>query len=317
MIYEIRKVQEIGNSLYIALPKEWVRKLKLKKGSLVRLSIDPRGALIVTPIDIELEKSSEIILDVSRFPNLTRAIVRSYLLGYDIIRVYSRNGITLEHKDAARKACSILLGLGVIDERKDMLTLQVFTTTRIELEELIYKVNTIAISMYTDLYNTLKKPLKEMLHSIISRDETLDKLYFYGVRVIRGYMKSYHPKISSIKLLTYRLLLKNLEEIGDQAKKTAKVMLNYVRLNNNIVDRIREETELFEDFIKRLSHLHNIAFKAVLTEDYVKAEKCFIEYGLLRSLLIDSLRKCSKETRNIMRGYRSILDLVGDIVDLV
>ena len=317
MVFEVRKLQEIGNSLYIALPKEWTRKLKLKKGSLVRLSIDPRGVLVILPVDIELKEFSEITLNADKFPNLVRAIVRSYLLGYDIIKVHVAKGITLDHKEAARKACSILLGLGIIDERRDTIVLQVFTTVRVELEELMSKVNMLAQSMYVDLYNALKNPSRELIHSIISRDETLDKLYFYTVRVIRGYMKSYCPEITPMKLLTYRLLLKNLEEIGDTVKNAAKTLLRYMKSRDEALDNIKEESRYFSSFVSKLTHIHSVAFKAVLNEDYIRAENYMVECELLRNQMITTLSKCSKPTRTIMRRYYRILNIISDILDLV
>ena len=319
MAYSVRRVQEIGNSLYIALPREWVRRLGLSRGSLVRVAIDSRGALIVLPVNTESSESelSEITLDVSKYPNLTRAIVRSYLLGYNVIKVYSRDGVKPEHREAVSRACSTLLGLGVVDERYDTITLQVFTTMKVKLEELIRRINMISQSMYVDLYNTLRSPSRETLHTIMSRDETLDKLYFYAIRVIRSSMRGYGLDIEPIKLLTYRLLLRNIEEIGDNVKSAARILLNYMRVNSGIAFKVGEESMVFSDFVKRLTHLHSVAFKAVLSNDYAKAENCIIEYAVLKGMIGGLLKSCSKHTRIVMRRYRKILELVRDIADLV
>ena len=44
-----RKLQEIGKSLLVTVPKNWADVLQLKKGSPVRMSITDQGALLIAP----------------------------------------------------------------------------------------------------------------------------------------------------------------------------------------------------------------------------------------------------------------------------
>ena len=87
--------------------------------------------------------------------------------------------------------------------------------------------------------------------------------------------------------------------------------------NSGIAFKVGEESMVFSDFVKRLTHLHNVAFKAVLSNDYAKAENCIIEYAVLKGMIGGLLKSCSKYTRIVMRRYRKILELVRDIADLV
>ncbi|MHA1210189.1 MAG: AbrB/MazE/SpoVT family DNA-binding domain-containing protein, partial [Candidatus Freyarchaeota archaeon] len=73
---------------FISLPKDWIKRLGLKRGDLVAIIERGDGALLVDPKYSEREhlRVAEIEMD----EGFTREITAKYLYGYDIIRLKSK-----------------------------------------------------------------------------------------------------------------------------------------------------------------------------------------------------------------------------------
>ena len=95
---QMRKLQEMGGAtLLVSLPKEWVRKTSLKKGSVVTIDESADGGLFIYPPNVGNEDrvGREVnIVYPSKYSNegLPNEITAVYLLGYDLIRVSGARG---------------------------------------------------------------------------------------------------------------------------------------------------------------------------------------------------------------------------------
>ena len=87
---EQRKLQVTGGSTYIlSLPKEWVTRNQLKKGSLIVLREEEDGSIALFPSKLEKqEKKDEAFIRVSANDNpdaVMRKVISAYLVGYNEI----------------------------------------------------------------------------------------------------------------------------------------------------------------------------------------------------------------------------------------
>jgi len=125
----VYRLQSIGGSIYVALPKEWIRKFELDKGSLVEISIDSDGSLRIVPLDVKSKESRKILkisVDISNPFIVTPVILSHYLSGFDIIELKFSSSISIEVRKSIENIRRLLLGLEVVEEGSESMVLQVF-----------------------------------------------------------------------------------------------------------------------------------------------------------------------------------------------
>ncbi|MEM2987984.1 MAG: AbrB/MazE/SpoVT family DNA-binding domain-containing protein, partial [Candidatus Bathyarchaeia archaeon] len=93
---EVRRIQFTGKSTYIvSLPKKWVTSLGLKAGSQIIVS-QQNSSLILTPKEMARPPTrpveATIKISGKDHPDMiARAIVSSYLVGYNYIKVQTKD----------------------------------------------------------------------------------------------------------------------------------------------------------------------------------------------------------------------------------
>ena len=129
---ELRKLQLTGGSTYIvSLPKNWVEKVGLERGSIVSikemddltLSVQPRKA----EKEQEIRRANITVSDEMRPEDITRRVISAYLVGFNIIHVRNLTKRLAPDqrfmvKDFTRKK---LVGTEILSDLPQELTLQV------------------------------------------------------------------------------------------------------------------------------------------------------------------------------------------------
>ena len=78
-----RKIQEIGQSFLISLPKPWADMLKLKKGSKLKIIVSEQGNLLITPEFFQIEEKKEAVINYDKI--VKRRFFREYFYGNEKI----------------------------------------------------------------------------------------------------------------------------------------------------------------------------------------------------------------------------------------
>lgn len=229
------RLQAIGGSIYVAVPKEWLKFHGLTKGDVVEVGVEVDGALKIRPYSNEgsLEReATKIVLDVKSFEAMTIDIIASYLRGFDVIVLnFPREIHEKEVKNVINSVRQILLGVEVVDVERNSITLQVFSAIPEDLAELLRMMGKIARSMYLDVLQALMEGDEELAESIPLRDYDLNRLYFYVARVIR---KKIHggsrPPLEVMNLMDLRMVAKAVEEVGDESKEAAMAAAKLIAL---------------------------------------------------------------------------------------
>ena len=121
---ELRKVQRLGtSSLVITLPKDWVKRLKIKAGDRLYV-VDEGDHLKILPA--ENRNRAIPLVDASKIPGgdvLSKIVHCLYVSGVDeaVIRVKDSPSALLE----AKKKANDFIGLEIYDEGKDLLRIRV------------------------------------------------------------------------------------------------------------------------------------------------------------------------------------------------
>ncbi|MFX1384692.1 MAG: hypothetical protein ACFFBP_19875, partial [Promethearchaeota archaeon] len=84
-----RKLQNLGGSIFVSLPKVWTKNFGLKKESSVAIDIRPDGTLLISPKlkQEENELKNEIILNSSKY--VAREMSKFILSGIETVIIRS------------------------------------------------------------------------------------------------------------------------------------------------------------------------------------------------------------------------------------
>src|SRR6266540_4251287 len=92
---ELRKLQRTPDLTFlVTIPKAWAKRVGLAQGSVVSYEERQDGRLLLSPRIDEERPPLEVILEASPF--VRREIIERYLLGYDIIRIQSKDSLSHE-----------------------------------------------------------------------------------------------------------------------------------------------------------------------------------------------------------------------------
>jgi len=268
---ELRKLQRTpSGTFFVCLPKPWAEHYGLKRGSIVaitetsdrRLLIDPEYGAEPSPRTITLKPG----------PYLSREIIGKYLLGFDIIRIETKERISFEVREIVKETVSHLIGLEIVEEDYSSIVLQcLLEPSGFPPEKILRRGYAIAAGMHRDVVNALVDGDQHLAKNVIARDEEVNKLYFLLVRILRTVIQN--PSLSEklgihlIECLDYRLTASLVETIGDECVQAAQktIDLKGAKLGEDL-------KRLLVEFHTDCFNAHEDALKAFFTGDIGLAE---------------------------------------------
>jgi len=160
----------------------------------------------------------------------------------------------------------------------------------------------LAKSMSSDAILATKENNVELAQEVINTDDEVDRFGFYIIRQLKIAIQNKHilkemgfrnPR----NCLGYRLVVKNIERVGDHAAFIAKDVLEYKKsIKKEIIDKIENMNEF------SLSLLDDASL-ALFKEDYVEAEN-IIEKADDIIKYERKIRDASKSLKNEEEVYR-------------
>ncbi|MFW6437130.1 MAG: PhoU domain-containing protein [Halococcoides sp.] len=262
---ETRKVQQLGPStLAMTLPAEWARNYDVEKGDEVSLRMGDQGSITVLPESIDTGESTATI-DASDLDadTLERAIVAQYVLGRRVIAVESGERATLagEHISAVYNAEAQLMGLGVIEETPDRISIRCSVDPEdFSLANLLERLESTGRTMRSEAIDALSQGNRELADRALNRERQANKIFVLLLRLIFSAHRD--PTLAravglteSFPLIAFRSLAKNLELTADSAEDIATIArdadghtlavsdstMNRIRAFNDHVDKISEQ----------------------------------------------------------------------------
>jgi phosphate uptake regulator len=325
---EQRKLQITGGSTFIvSLPKDWVTKNQLKKGSSIALREEDDGSLSITPSKIEKkEKQDEAYIRVLSNENsdaVMRKAISAYLSGYNNLFIKSQGQQSMSSKlrnNLKAFARHYLVGTEIVIDNPAELTLQVLLNyPELTVQNALSRMSIIASSMHKEAINSLKNLDYTAAKSVIETDREVNRFGLYIVRLLKLAVSNArvvkeigldHPR----DCLGYRLIAKAVERTADHATKIAEnVVLLKLPLKDEILEKIghmsnlaiamfeqsvealfKHDYNLAESVIEKISQVHKLEKEAVLSSQNVPIE----EIALIR-LLIESVRRTAEYASDI------------------
>ncbi len=307
-----RRIQKIGSSMLVSLPKEWIVENGLEKGSILSIDINSDNSIIIHAS--KEAKSKEIIID---YPSehgdvISKEITGAYLLGYDLIIVKGRDAISYNDRELIKRAIERFVGLEIVDEDAYNIKAQfLLDENTLDPTKILQRMNSIINGMYKDTVRSFIDKNNSMLQIISRRDSEVNRQYFLLVRFIRSALQDLRLaerlNLSSIDILDYRIAANLFEGAGDSIVELAKILIN------NKLDIPRE----LLDASSLIEKLQMLAVNALINNNRAYAIQVMNEYNSLNEIF-DTIKKEGNATiLNIIYILDRIARYWSDVADLV
>jgi len=270
---ESRKLQKVGYStLSISLPRNWVKEMNLKRGDTLFLAPEKDGALKLFPSELlkPTERVEEFTCnsDLCNDPRmLERVIVGSYILGRDLVSVISSGRVKSEHIEEIRGIMRKLIGLGIIEETPDRITLQCSVDPRkFHVDMVLRRLSIISLTIVKEAIQALVDSDSSLAEDAVKREDEADRMYLLAMRLLisaqrRREVAEEIGLTDPLNILYFGLMLRYLEMIADYAEEIARRVLELLQ---------RYMDKLPKWVVERISNLNDLAHDLVL-----KSVDCF------------------------------------------
>ncbi len=264
---ETRKIQKIGNTLYISIPKSWSDQLQLKHGEKVTLVMQQDGSIsIFSRSDTQPREIPLSINSKSSTQSLKRGIIAAYLDGFDTIEIKTETTFTEVQQDIIRETINSLFGLEVIEVTGHSIIIECLLKQKMPINKTINRIHNVIMSMFTDIISTLDKQNLDLIKGLTRRTQDSKRLSLVTNRLLRSIIlfpqPSHTEEITLIDCVDYLQILHITSEITEDLKKIAENINPLV--DNEIPTSI---TNLLVETSSGIKNLYDDSMQALLEKD--------------------------------------------------
>ena len=315
-----RRLQKIGSSILVSLPKEWIDANKLDKSAQVEIETTQNNLSIRTQQSKRPSKEIEISYPLPKGENIVANITGAYLLGYDIIKIIGKSPISVNDRENVRASMRRLVGMEIIDEDATNISVQfLLDETSINPQNILKRMSSIAVGMFSDVLLSLKSDDKTNLETISNRDAEINRQYFLLVRLIRSTIMDTRLagifNLENIDILDYRIAANTLESAGDTIVELSQSLLKS--------DLSKTEQKKLYDFAKDMEEIQTKSIDSFISNNRSLAITA-IELQTSNSEKISKIRSSLENKKQIplaffdlLYMFEKILQSWSDITDLV
>ncbi len=248
---DIRKIQLTGgSSLSVTLPKAWAAKSQIAAGDVVGCQDNPDGSLTLFAHGrgARLPRQRRIDHDGGPTEFLFRRIIAAYLMGYDTIKIQGTSPLTMSTREVVRRAVRRIMGLEVVDEETNSVTLQDFLDPReFHIEKALRRMGILTQAMQKEAFGNLQTPLQEASASSEDRDDEVDRLFWLVNKQYHAMLRdaSYAAKMETTptQALNYLLAARLVERTADHADRvtTESLRIPAAKRNTPLLKHLEKE----------------------------------------------------------------------------
>ena len=316
----IRRLQRIGSSILVTLPKEWVDANKLGKRSEVEIETGQDSLSI--SINREQRPTKDIVISypLPKDENIVADLTGAYLLGYDIIKIQGKKSIPIEDREKIRSSMRRLVGMEIIDEDATNVSMQfLLDETALQPEKILKRISSLALGMYNDVVSGLISDDKSNLLTLSNRDVEVNRQYFLLVRLIRSSMIDVRLagafSLENIDILDYRVAANVLENAGDIIVELGNLIANS-SLSNNDLKQLHEIVKDFEPIAKTSTNAFTQNNRALAIQAISQHNKYQERMSKFRTSL-EKKKQIPIDYLDLIHMFERITKSWDDLVDLV
>ncbi len=316
----IRRLQRIGSSILVSLPKEWVDANNLDKSSQVELETGQDSISISANKETRRTKELVISYPLPKEENIVADITGAYLLGYDIIQINSKSIIPGQDREQIRNSMRRLVGMEIIEEDARHINMQfLLDATTLNPQKILKRMSSIALGMYDDATNGLTSNDKSNLQTIPNRDVEVNRQYFLLVRLIRSTLVDRRLatafNLENIDILDYRVAANLLENAGDSIVELSDLIYSS--------SLSKEHTKKIFDVVRNFDILAEKSIDAFTGPDRLLAIEAISSHkeleGKLSSLRasLDKKKEIPMDFLDLVYLFEKVIQSWADVADLV
>ena len=301
---ELRKLQRTPDGTFlVTIPKAWAKRVGLGPGSVVSYEERQDGRLLLSPKIDEERAPLEVVLEASPF--VRREIIERYLLGYDIIRVQSKDNLSPEIREEVRRTTKRLVGLEVLEEDAKRVVLQCLVEpSLLNPERILRRLEMLSMPMQLDAVQSFVSSNDELSKGVVERDEEVDRWYFLLVRLVRAAISDTYLlekiKVSSVDCLDFRLLASYIENFADYAVTIAENAQVKVAVP-------KEEQVMLEKIGQAVNAMYKDAVGSVLSRDLKLASSVAPRFKEAKKQLAEAESKVAGSSRPLVNHLVAII----------
>ena len=316
----IRRLQKIGSSMLVSLPKKWVDDNNLVKSSEVEIETGQNSLSITANKDNKPSKEVIISYPLPKEENIVANITGAYLLGYDIIRIKGETTIPIEDREKIRESMRRLVGVEIIEEEASSINIQfLLDATSLKPEKILKRMSTIAIGMFNETLDGLVSHDKSNLQTMPNRDDEINRQYFLLVRLIRSTMIDRRLanifNMENIDILDYRIAANLLEIAGDTIVELAN-LISHTSVSKNDLKKIYNLVKDTENIFKKSIDAF-IANDRLLAIDAIKLYRNYLKKISDLRLSLEHKNQIPLDFLDIVYMFDRIAKSWADIADLI
>ena len=315
-----RRLQKIGSSILVSLPKEWIDANNLDKTNQVEIETNKNNLSIRTQLSKRPSKDIEITYPLPKGESIVPTITGAYLLGFDMIKIVSKSPISITDRESIRGSTRRLVGMEIIDEDATNISVQfLLDETSINPQNILKRMSSIALGMFSDVVSSLESGDKTNLETIVNRDAEINRQYFLLVRLIRSTIMDARLanifNLENIDILDYRIAANTLEIAGDTV----------VELSQSLIKSNLSKVELkkLHDFAKDMEEIQIKSIDSFISNNRTLAIDAIslqrnnaTKISKIRSSL-ESKKQISLAFFDLIYMFEKVLQSWSDIADLV
>lgn len=276
------------SSLVISLPKDWLKLSEINRGDFVSLVLQNDRSLSIYPEQKEknIQKTCKIFIHENETEEyITRNVIGSYLNGYDIIKIESKNTFsTSKHKTIRQIVKSLYMR--IIHSTANEVTFQtLMDESMASIHTGVERMHIISSAMCNDVLKSMIDFDEDLAKSVLSLEEDVDQFMYFLIRLIRCAATS--PAIAvqldldMIDCLDYLTLVHRIEHVADHTTIIAKSMLEL------FLTRLFMPKDVFKVLIQMAQiafDSYNQAIEIFLNDDFEAAHQIINNQKKIREL---------------------------------
>ncbi len=251
---ETRKVQKTGKStLIVSLPKKWANENAIINGSLLFISQNHNGDLLLSSDKSEPDQIVKLDIGSKCGAPLIRDVIACYLAGYKTVEISSHQLTAMQKRDL-HTIVNKLIGPEILEESINKVVIHdLLSEEELPADRALKRMKNVARSMIQDALSSLIKRNKELAIDVIQRDNDVDRLNLLIARQFNDILRSGSIKQethSPISAFNYMQAATNLERMADHASKIAEISSqNDNELPREMTDEISRLNSIFTTLI--------------------------------------------------------------------
>jgi phosphate uptake regulator len=329
-----RRVQRTGRGSFItSLPKEWVEKTGIDRGTEIAFKERDDSTLLLVPRKVlEEKKETEkpepkeylVSVDSKEDPqSVCRRLRALYVVSAELIRIrFKSGGDFSKHKAAINSLIrNTLLGSEIIDETPNEMTIQILINhLEFPVESAIRRMAILALLANRDAILALKNlDQKDLIQSVLDGYNDVNRLNLYVVRQLKfGIERNLFRELgfrTPKEFLSYRLVASVIKSIADNAVNIANNVVTLDKLLENQMLFLKEpiDEEVYSQILEFNSLAHKSfeeSLKALFQRSYEHADRIISESEALTASENDliTLMFSKKLDPNVSSIFRLIID---------